>query len=79
MPQNRATNRASDSKRSQRKRLLAGMLTTVNAEGYISATIADVIARAGVPRPTFYEYFTGKDDCSLALYRNISRPLLEQI
>jgi AcrR family transcriptional regulator len=79
MPPNRATIRASDSKSTQRQRLLAGMLAAVTANGYVGATVADVIARAGVSRPTFYEYFTGKDDCFLALYRNISGPLLEQI
>ena len=63
----------------QRERLLAGMLAAVNADGYGGATVANVIARAGVSRRTFYEYFTDKDDCFLALYRDISGRLLDQI
>ena len=44
-----------------------------------AATVANVIARAGVSRRTFYAYFTDKDDCFLALYRDISKRLLDQI
>ncbi len=79
MRQNRVKDRAHDFKSTQRKRLLAGMLVAIEDDGYTSATVTNVIARAGVSRPTFYEYFTDKHDCFLALYRDISARLLGQI
>ena len=79
MRQNHATRRTAASESAQRERVLAGMLAVVNADGYSGATVARVIARAGVSRLTFYEHFTDKDDCFLALYRDLSRQLLDQI
>ena len=39
-------------------------MTTLAAEHeYANTTIAQVIARAGVSRPTFYDYFSDKDAC----------------
>jgi AcrR family transcriptional regulator len=55
------------------------MLAAVNNEGYTDTTVASVIARCGVSRRTFYRYFTDKDDCFLALYRDLSRRLLDQV
>ena len=40
----------------------------VSEKGYGPATIADVTARAGVSRKTFYEQFTDKQDCFLASF-----------
>lgn len=48
-------------------------------DGYPSATIAEVIARAGVSRPTFYEYFGDRDDCFLAALAEIQRGVVEDI
>ncbi len=48
---------------SQRTRILAGVAAAVAEHGYANTSIADVIARAGVSRKTFYEQFAGKDDC----------------
>ncbi len=42
------------------------MIDIAGGEGYTGASIAQVIARAGVSRPTFYEYFADKEDCFLA-------------
>jgi AcrR family transcriptional regulator len=50
-------------KRTQRERLLTGMVTVANRDGVARATVSAVIREAGVSRPTFYEYFTDKDDC----------------
>lgn len=66
-------------KATQRDRLLAGMLATANRDGYAGANISAVIAHAGVSRPTFYDYFADKDDCFLAVHRDISGRLLAQI
>jgi AcrR family transcriptional regulator len=50
----------------QRERLLAAMLRAASELGYREANVQDVIERAGVSRPTFYEHFDNKEDCFLA-------------
>jgi AcrR family transcriptional regulator len=53
---------------SQRGRLIDAMAKTVAEKGYGAATVADVVATAGVSRKTFYEHFRDKEDCFLAAY-----------
>ena len=53
---------------SQQRRLLRAMADAVAENGYAATTVADVVARAGVSRKTFYERFDGKQECFLALY-----------
>ncbi len=55
------------------------MLVAAVRKGYAGATVAQVIGHAGVSRPTFYEYFTDKDDCFLAVHREISAQLIERV
>jgi AcrR family transcriptional regulator len=52
----------------QRERMLAAMLVTVGELGYRTLTVQDVLGRAGVSRPTFYEQFEDKEDCFLAAF-----------
>ncbi len=52
----------------QRERLLAGMLRACAQLGYRELTVQDVLERAGVSRPTFYEHFENKEDCFLAAF-----------
>jgi AcrR family transcriptional regulator len=52
----------------QRERMIAAMLVTVNELGYRTLTVQDVLGRAGVSRPTFYEQFEDKEDCFLAAF-----------
>lgn len=66
-------------KRSQRERLIAGMVMAARRHGYAGANVSQVIAGAGVSRPTFYEHFSDKDDCFRATHRELARQLLEQI
>src|SRR5918996_5397040 len=54
--------------RSQRDRMLDAMAQACAFEGYGGATVAAVIARAGVSRRTFYEHFRDREDCFLAAY-----------
>jgi AcrR family transcriptional regulator len=54
--------------RSQRGRMLAAMAGAVGEKGYAEVAVADVIARAGVSRKTFYEQFANKQECFLAAY-----------
>jgi AcrR family transcriptional regulator len=44
------------------------MAASVAEKGYANAAVADVIARAGVSRRTFYEHFENKEECFLAAY-----------
>jgi AcrR family transcriptional regulator len=44
------------------------MTETAADMGYAQTTVGDVIAHAGVSRRTFYEHFTGKQDCFLAAF-----------
>lgn len=66
-------------KGTQRERLLAGMRAIANRDGYAAATISEVIAHAGVSRPTFYDYFADKDACFIAVHREGAERLLDQI
>lgn len=53
---------------SQRDRLLEAMANAAAEKGYAAVAVADVIARAGVSRKTFYEQFANKEECFLAAY-----------
>ncbi|HTR73265.1 MAG TPA: TetR/AcrR family transcriptional regulator [Solirubrobacteraceae bacterium] len=74
-PKTTAPNRKS----TQRQRLIEGMIAAANRDGYMGASVSKVIANAGVSRPTFYDYFEDRDDCFLAVHRDISERLLTQI
>jgi AcrR family transcriptional regulator len=64
---------------SQRARMLEAMAEAVAERGYASVTVADVVARAGVSRKTFYEHFSDKEACFLAAYDLGAWVLLEEI
>jgi AcrR family transcriptional regulator len=63
----------------QRERLIAAMLKAAAELGYRQATVQDVIDRAGVSRPTFYEHFSNKEDCFLAAFDTTATRLRERI
>ncbi len=50
---------------SQRERLLHGTAEVMMTKGYANATIADIVAQAGLSTDVFYEYFTGKQNAFL--------------
>lgn len=52
---------------SQQARLLLGMAESVAENGYPRTTVADVLKRVHVSRETFYQHFSGKEDCFLAV------------
>jgi AcrR family transcriptional regulator len=52
----------------QRERLLASMVRTVTEIGYNALTVQNVLTRAGISRPTFYEQFEDKENCFLAAF-----------
>lgn len=63
----------------QRERLIAAMLKAASELGYRATNVQDVIERAGVSRPTFYEHFANKEDCFLAAFDTSAERLKEQV
>ena len=63
----------------QRSRMLDAMVWSVAEKGYPTVTVADVVARAGVSRRTFYEHFGDKLDCFLAAYEEGANAVLADI
>ena len=53
---------------SQRFRLLTAMTDAVAEKGFANTVVADVVARSGVSRATFYKMFRDKEDCFQAAY-----------
>lgn len=53
---------------SQRSRLLSAAVLIAGEDGYAGMTVSAVIARAGVSRKTFYEFFADREDCFLAAF-----------
>ncbi|MBF6331981.1 TetR/AcrR family transcriptional regulator [Nocardia transvalensis] len=65
---------------SQRSRMFDAIIEVVAEKGYRAATVADVIARAGVSRRTFYEHFADKDACfGAALQSGFERMMVEVV
>jgi AcrR family transcriptional regulator len=64
-------------KSTQRERLLNGVVQAANRGGYSSANVSAIIRGAGVSRPTFYDYFTDRDDAFKAAIDDISSELLD--
>ncbi|MDB5956007.1 TetR/AcrR family transcriptional regulator [Ramlibacter sp.] len=60
-----------------RGRLLHGMAQSVADKGYAETTIADVVREASVSRRTFYEQFSDKAECFIALYEAASHNVLQ--
>lgn len=63
----------------QRERLLVAMLNAAAELGYLETNVQDVIDRAGVSRPTFYEHFSNKEDCFLAAFDTSANRLRKKI
>lgn len=60
-----------------RRRLLEGMAHAVAVKGYGDTTIGDIVREAGVSRRTFYEHFSTKAECLIALYEAASHNALK--
>jgi AcrR family transcriptional regulator/DNA-binding MarR family transcriptional regulator len=53
--------------RIQRGRMIAAMVEVASERGAGNVTVAQVVARSGVSRRTFYELFTSGEECLLAV------------
>lgn len=67
------------SKPTNRERLLEAMIATAARYGYREASVARIIAQAGVSRATFYAFFEDRDDCFLAAYREIAKRVWREV
>lgn len=63
----------------QRERLVVAMLLAASELGYRETNVQDVIDRAGVSRPTFYEHFSNKEDCFLAAFDTSAARLRDKV
>lgn len=68
-----------DPEGSHRDRLLAAMASAIREHGYGPTTVAEVVARARTSRRTFYQHFTDRDDCFLALFEVLATQTLEML
>jgi AcrR family transcriptional regulator len=59
-----------------RRDLTSALAACVAEKGYVSTTIADIVALAHVSKRTFYEHFASKEDCLLALYAHVTSRLM---
>ncbi len=64
---------------SQRERVLAAMRELVAASGYRDVAVAAVLRHAGVSRKTFYELYSGKEECFVAVYEGEMERLLAPV
>jgi AcrR family transcriptional regulator len=61
----------------QRERMLRAMAEAMAEQGYVATSVADVLARAGTSRETFYQQFSSKQDCFIAAYELAARGIAE--
>lgn len=64
---------------SQRARLVLGMAESVAANGYPRTTVAHVLKRARVSRESFYQHFSDKEDCFLAVLDESAKLLADTL
>jgi len=63
----------------QRERMLLAVAEAVAEQGFVTTTVADIIARARLSRRTFYEHFADKEECFLAAYDTVVQQLLAAV
>jgi AcrR family transcriptional regulator len=62
-----------------RRDLIGALAGCVAEKGYSATTIADIVAMAHVSKRTFYEHFTGKEECLIAVYEHVCGGLMKVI
>ncbi len=63
----------------RRVRLLRAAAAAVDEHGYGAVTVAHIAARARISRRTFYELFVDREQCLLAVLRDIERQLAGEL
>jgi AcrR family transcriptional regulator len=62
-----------------RRRLLDGLAASIVEDGYRNTTVADIVRRARTSRRTFYEHFSSKEECFVALLTDANAQMIRQI
>lgn len=70
---------ASDDASTFRQRLLDGLAASIASDGYRNTTIADIVRHARTSRRTFYEYFSSKEACFVALLTAANTEMIRRI
>ncbi|MGW3995504.1 TetR/AcrR family transcriptional regulator [Amycolatopsis sp. NPDC004772] len=65
--------------RRHRQRLLDGLAGSITEVGFRDTTVADVVRRARTSRRTFYEHFSSREECLIALLAEANRSMIRQI
>lgn len=52
----------------QRRRMIEGLVETIEDRGWPHVTVGAIVGRAGVSRKTFYELFADRESCLLAAF-----------
>ncbi|MGE2837160.1 TetR/AcrR family transcriptional regulator [Mycobacterium sp. SMC-4] len=60
-------------------RLLDGLAAAIGDRGYRDTTVADIVRHARTSKRTFYEQFSGKDECLVELLRRNNAELIDTI
>ena len=58
------------------ERLLDGLAASIRERGYRDTTVADIVRHARTSKRTFYEQFTGKEQCLIELLRRNNDDLI---
>jgi AcrR family transcriptional regulator len=64
--------------REQRRRVVVATARVVSRKGYAEASVADIIAEAGVSRATFYQLFEDKEACFLFGFMKLATAHVEE-
>jgi AcrR family transcriptional regulator len=62
-----------------RQRLLDGLAESIADRGYQDTTVADIVRRAKTSRRTFYEHFSCKETCFVALTTEMNNEMIRRI
>lgn len=62
-----------------RERILEAIVAVAARRGYAGASVARIIARAGVSRATFYQHFRSREDCFLAAHEHTLEQLRARV
>ena len=63
----------------RRQRLLDGLAASITEAGFRETTVADVVRHARTSRRTFYEHFSSREECLIALLADANRAMIQQI
>ena len=61
------------------QRLLDGLARAIDERGFRDTTIADIVRYARTSRRTFYQYFSSKEECFIALLRQANGDMARAI